>query len=387
MHELAKRLTSRFEVTVLAPHAAGSLARETIDGINIQRFRYAPASLEKLAYEGGILPNLRRRPWTYLLIPAFLLAMLIACRRELRSRHYAAIHAHWIVPQGLIAIVARNASRTRVPLLSTSHGGDLFGLRSRLGRWLKRRALLGSDRVTVVSEAMRAEALAIQPRSCPVDVIPMGVDLQTRFTPDASVKRDERLVLFVGRLVEKKGCAVLLRAFTLLHAKDPQVRLRIIGEGPEKASLQQTAATAGLHDAVEFVGSLPQEQLPSQLRRATVFVMPSIQAANGDQEGLGLVQVEAMGCACPVIASALPAVRDVIVDGWNGLLVPPTDSHALATAIERLLADPALRERLASNALEHARDKFDWERISNRYGELLLSLARHSDSTSSNNER
>lgn len=385
VHELSRRLATAFEVTVIAPHYPGAKREETLDAVRVIRFRYAPQALERLAYDGGILANLRTRPWTCLLVPIFIASQILTCTRFLRKCSPDVIHAHWIVPQALIAVLARGLRRTSTPILATAHGGDLFGLRGRAGRLLKSYALRRVDRLSVVSTAMRpfAEQAGIAAKK--IAVLPMGVDVAHRFTPTTDVMREERKLLFVGRLVEKKGVSVLLNAFARLREDLPGVRLDIVGEGPERAALEKQLTRLNLVNEVRLLGALPQEQLPEQLRRATALIMPSIEARSGDQEGFGLVQVEAMGCGCPVISSDLPAVRDVIEHGRTGILVPPHDVDALSGAIRELLTQPAFRTRLATTARQFVCERFDWDKIAEAYIGQINYLIEPERSTSSNN--
>lgn len=374
VHELSRRLVDGFDVTVIAPHTPGARRREVLDDVEIIRFRYAPDRLERLAYDGGILVNLRRRAWTWALVLPFFLSMYFACQREANRNDYSLIHAHWLFPQGLVAVLVRVFSRRRIRILSTSHGGDLFGLRGMIGGILKRHVLEQSDAITVVSGAMRSAALRLAPGLRDIHVLPMGIDLQERFVPHDGVQRRNNHLLFVGRLVEKKGLPVLLEAFARLLKDDYTVRLDIVGDGPEKPALEAQIQQLNLEDHVRLVGSLTQERLPDYLRRATFLVMPSIEARGGDQEGFGLVQVEAMGCGCPVISSDLPGIRDVITDGETGVLVPPNDVSTLHRAMRDLLRDRPRRERLANTAMAHARERFDWVKIAADYRRLLESL-------------
>jgi len=122
-----------------------------------------------------------------------------------------------------------------------------------------------------------------------------------------------------------------------------------------------------------------QEQLPFLLRRAGLLVAPFLIAKGGDQEGLGLVSVEAAGCECPVIAGDVPAVRDVIADGETGILVAPGNPEALATSIAALLADPDRCARLGRAARTFCLERFDWQTVAERYGELLLAQMGRGD--------
>lgn len=373
VHELARRLTPRFEVHVLAPHASGAAVYEELDGVHVHRFRYLPARFETLAYSGGMLPGLRRHPWRLLALPLFLAAEWWAVLRLLRRQRFAAIHAHWLLPHGLLALMARALCGYRPRLVCTSHGADLYGLKGGFARLLQRRVVRGSDHVTLVSQAMLE---ALQTRfgdhgNC--SVLPMGVDTLTRFVPPVAMETRSG-ILFVGRLADKKGVHVLLQAMTRLRDL-PEARLHIIGTGAEEARLRQQAAELGLGAAVQFVGAVANPELPGWFQRSAVLAFPSVVTSYGDQEGLGLVPVESLACGCPVVASDLPAVRDVIRDGDTGLLVPAGDTDRLAQALRRLLQDPALGARLAGQGRNYVQEHFDWERIAERYAALLGTAA------------
>lgn len=370
--ELSRRLTDTFDITVLTPRAPGSLEHETLDGLRVIRFPYFIRSRENLAsHGGGILNRLRANPLNYLLVPPFLIGQLWALIRILRHEDWDLIHAHWLIPQGLVALLARRLARRPVPLVCTSHGGDLFALRGTPFRALKRAVLRASHRITVVSRAMRDEVLALGIAPDKVAVIPMGVDLRERFTPDPRIPREQNQLLFVGRLVEKKGVGFLLNALPRILLASPDTRLTIAGGGPLETELRELAASLQISDHVNFKGMVSQSDLPAFYRRATLFIAPFQVADSGDQEGFGLVLVEAMGCGCPVICGEVPAVRDIVLDENTAVLVNPRNPVDLANAIIGLLADPIRRERYAENARRHCEEAFDWGTIAARYGELL----------------
>lgn len=371
--ELSRRLIDAFEITVLAPRAPGSLEHETMADLRVVRFPYFLRRWETLAgQDGGILNRLRANPLNYLLVPFFLLGQTWALMRLLRAEHWDLIHAHWLIPQGVVVLLARTLCRCRVPMVCTSHGGDLFALQSAPLQALKRAVMQASAGVTVVSEAMRAQVLSMGIAGEKISVIPMGVDLRQRFTPDPDeTPRWAHELLFVGRLVEKKGVDRLLGALPRILEMHPQTHLVIAGGGPLEPELRRLAETLGLLNHVEFRGMLTQAELPNLYRRATLFVAPFRIAQSGDQEGLGLVLVEASGCGCPVICGNVAAVQDVIEDGCSGVLVNPDDTEALADAVVALLADPQRRERLANQARARCLKTFDWSVIAERYCVLL----------------
>ena len=361
VHELARRLTGRFDVVVIAPHAQGAQTRENLDGVCVVRYRYAPLRWETLVQDGGITTHLKRSPWKWSLVPTFF-AMQWWCARRFVTP-YTVVHAHWIILPG---IVARLLGRR---YLVTSHGADLFALRGRLAARIKRWVLAGATATTVVSRAMLAPAGELRSDLLPC-VAPMGVDLTSRFIPDPSVTRESNHLLFVGRLVEKKGVDVLLAAMPAVLSKRPGTILSIVGHGPLAASLQEMAARLGIADVVRFVGPVPSAALPAWYRRASLFVAPFRQARSGDQEGLGLVLVEALGCGCPVITTDIDAVSDVL-EAMPGMgRVASDDASALAEGILSMLDD----ERLAAavdDGLALLRGRFDWDQVALHYGDML----------------
>lgn len=365
VHALARRLVDRFDVIAVVPHAPGAARREVLDGVTVTRYRYAPATLETLVNDGGIASNLRRSPWKWFLLPTFICMQWWEAMRVRTGD--TIVHAHWLIPQG---IVARALGR---PYVLTSHGADVFSLRGRLPSLAKRVALHGAAAVTVVSRAMvgAVHDLGRGPRAL---VRPMGVDLESLFTPGGAphAARDPSHVLFVGRLVEKKGVDVLLHAFARVCAQHPEARLSIVGHGPLEGDLKALARGLDLADRVMFTGPLEQERLVPMYRRATVFVAPFRETASGDQEGLGLVMVEALGCGCPVIASDLPATRDVLSEAPGCTAVPPDDVDALAAAIDQVLSNPASAAAQAACGVVRLRERFDWRSVADGYAHLLF---------------
>ena len=371
--ELCQRLSDRFRITVLAPHTSGAKSMERMNGMWVIRFHYFVRNLQLLAYSGGILPNLKQHPWRGILVPFFLASEMRALARLLKSERPDLIHAHWLLPQGLVAALVLRVSRSSVPLLCTSHGGDMYGLRGRFFDGTRRFVLKQSTGLTVVSRAMRDEALSKGAREKATQVIPMGVDLKETFTPFEASRRVMQL-LFVGRLVEKKGLSYLLKAMPSILRSHPGAKLTIVGSGPEETSLRGEAATLGLADQVDFAGPIENSRLPSLYREAEIVVFPSSVAQGGDQEGFGLVLVEALGCECAVVATDLPAVRDIIIHGTTGLLVPEKNVEMLARAIIALLGDSELRTALGREGRRFVVARYDWTVIADRYGRFIEEL-------------
>jgi glycosyltransferase involved in cell wall biosynthesis len=257
----------------------------------------------------------------------------------------------------------------RPTLVITSHGTDMFAFNHASMRWIKRHALNKAITVTVVSEAMREAAVGLGVDPDKVNVASMGVDLRTRFTPDPRIERSRNEILFVGRLAQSKGLNVLLDAMPKILAAHPDAALTIAGFGPEEIELRAQAKKLNIAARVRFTGPLPQSALPDLYRRAAVFVAPYVRIASGEQEGFGLTIVEAIGCGCPVVATDMPGLRDII--GNNGSLIEPENVEALAVAILKVLDVP--RTAALENAVLRERVKLesDWSTVADRYADLL----------------
>ncbi|WP_020565203.1 glycosyltransferase [Methylosarcina fibrata] len=337
------------------------------DLIKNYRFRYFfPRRLQLLAYGSGILPNLRARPWLFLQIPFFLLGQFWSARSLIRRIEPDLIHAHWLFPQGWIA--AWLGRRWKVPVIVTVHGGDAFSL--------QQSALAGIKRWTVHNcstwtSNTAATAQAVGDRLPKPEIIPMGVDSRrfnsgTVFTKSPEVS----VILFVGRLVEKKGVRDLIHAYAMLDGglRD-RTELWIVGDGVEREALERLASELKLTAKIHFHGRLPNEQLPHYYAAADVFIAPSITDSSGDTEGQGVILLEALASGTAIISTRTGGIGEVLEHGKTGLLVRPNDPVELKAAIENLLNDRKLRDSLAAEGQKIV-SAYDWRLIAGRFAEL-----------------
>lgn len=369
VHELCRRLTPQFQIIALVPDSPGAEPSGEFDGVEVIRYRYAPRTMQTLVNNGGIATNLKRSAWKWLLVPTFVAGQYLAARRIMRKRHVDVIHAHWLIPQGLIARMLHRSHR--IPYVVTSHGGDLFGFRGRALNRLKQIVASSSAGMTVVSNAMREESIRLGLSPPQLSVLPMGVDLRKRFVPDPDCPRDEDSLLFVGRLVPKKGLCHLLDAMPAVLSSRPAVRLTIAGFGPEEESLRTQALQLGIEGSIHFKGAVTQPELPAIYRRASLFVAPFIRDASGNQEGLPVVLMEAIGCGCPAVVGNVAGIRDLLGEHADAISVDPRDSVALATAILNALDHPGEARQRADAMRQAAASKVDWEVIAEAYSARL----------------
>lgn len=371
--DLARVEATGFDTVVVTPLVSGGLLREEHGGVEVRRYRYFLRPWADLA-DGAILENLRARPSRWLQVPSFFLAGALAVRRALRDIAPDVIHVHWIIPQGVMALLAAR----RVPWLVTTLGGDLYALTSGPARWLKGRVLRRARAVTVMNDEMRRIVVGLGVSPEKVQVLPMGVALHRSERRQPAAENESVRLVFVGRLVEKKGVEVLLDALAQMP-EAARWTLDIVGDGPLREALEQRAEPLG--DRVIFLGQQSASDLAGLLSRRELAIFPSVRARSGDQDGLPVALLEAMAAGTPIVASDLPGIRDAVAGGQQdapeppaGVLVKPGDAAALATAIRTLLDEPGSRQRMGLAAARRA-SEYSIDVIGAQYVRLLKQVA------------
>lgn len=354
---------SGLDVEVLAPSYRGS-ATGKINGVTVHRFRYGPASMETLTHDMPALERIRRNPPFAALLPAYIAAGSAAARRVAREGNFDVVHAFWPIPHGLFGVAARNASRAA--LVSTFFSAELMwkGATRQIVAPILKSIVDSSDAITVISSYTGLRLREFAPNVDTV-TIPFGAAAVSRIAPELPRTRssaDKFELLFVGRLVKRKGVDVLLRAAKLL-ADDPRLHVRIVGGGPEKEALQTLANSLDLSRSVSFDGVVDSNRIAELFADCDALVLPAIVTESGDTEGLGVVLIEAMGYGKPVIASSAGGIVDIVANEDTGLLVPPGDPEALARAIRRAMDDPGTLSDIAARGSEFAERRFGWSAI------------------------
>lgn len=366
--DLAKELNKYYDVTVLAPSDVNAAGKEIIEGISVERYRYFPIhSLETLCYPGAIVPRIKEKKGRALLIPFLFIGLFNALWK--RRKQFDYVHANWFIPQGIVQ------SFFNMPFLIMGHGADVTSLNIKPIRALKRRTVQKADHVTVVSEDLKREVLSWFPESQrkkineKIIVQPLGCDIK-RFSPSFRKENywkqgNSKIVLFVGRLAEKKGVQYLIEAMQWVDAK-----LVIVGDGPLRNDLQTRTKMYNLNTKILFMGPQNHEKLSILYASADVAVVPSITAKDNDKEGFGLVILEAMASGVPVVASKSGGIVDIIEHKQNGLLVEEKNSSALAEAINLVLLNEELRGNIVNNMKETVK-KYSYETVGEKYVEIM----------------
>jgi glycosyltransferase involved in cell wall biosynthesis len=286
-----------------------------------------------IAYGSGVMGNLRRQPWRWLFLPAFLGSFIRAARRAARDADL--VHAHWL-PSGFVALA------TRKPFVVQLWGTDVEVARRtpRLARAVLRRA----EAVVCPSTALAGDAARLYARQ--IEIVPSGVDLPEEVGREA----DPPEVLYAGRLSPEKGVLELAEAAAGMN-------LVVAGDGPLRDRVPQA------------LGFVPPEELARLYARAAVVACPS------HREGFGVACLEAMAHGRPVVASGVGGLLDLVVNGETGILFEPGNVPALRAALERLLDDPELRRRMGEAGRRRAAEHFSWDSVTRKTLDLYARYA------------
>ena len=249
---------------------------------------------------------------------------------------------------GIAAARIKQAFFPNARLAVIFHGYDLSAHVVAHGWEGYRRAAPAIDIAIAVNQTL-AQLLRTNTPISNIAVHHLGVDVAR--IPQRQGRRGGRFsILFVGRMVEKKGFRILIAAVSLLKARGRDIEVQAIGDGPEETELRAAAADAGIGDVVTFHGSKPHDVVLRLMTELDCLVLPSVTAADGDQEGIPVTLMEAMAAGLPVVSTYHSGIPELVTDNESGLLVPERDAAALADAIQRLMIEPGLGERLAENA-------------------------------------
>ncbi|MCR4340486.1 MAG: glycosyltransferase [Gemmatimonadaceae bacterium] len=341
------------KVHVVAPSSNSADSTDEVDGITVERFRYAPRRYEKLAYTGNMATEFQRSWSAKVTMLGFLgadFAKSVMARRRVAPD---LIHAHWWFPGGLVGTWLGGLSH--LPLVTTLHGTDVRLAKGvAVARPLFRHVITHSAKVTTVSHWLAGELDLLVPNRSPV-VAPMPVATEL-FEPDGTRPRDG--ILFVGRLNAQKGLDRLIRALAGMKTK---ATLDVVGDGPARESLGALAAELGVADRMRWHGQVRQGELPKFYQRACVLAVPSI------DEGLGLVAVEAALCETPVVGFRSGGTPDVVRDGSTGILVEPNNVPALSAALDDLLNNAPRAASMGQSGRLYALANFAPESAAQKY--------------------
>lgn len=288
-----------------------------------------------------------------------------------------------MLPIGWIA-ASRMGSRKR-PYVLLTYGNDLLQPRQ---SFIKRKMLLaavrGAETVIAISEFTKQAAMELGVPAERIVIIPPGIDVKA-FKYDAKAANAlrerslgaKKVLLSVGRIVERKGADRVIKAMPAILKEVPSAHYVILGDGPHKPTLMQLAKDNGVADHVEFVGEVTDKDMLAYYSACDLFIMPSRYIPEkGDVEGFGIVYIEANCCGKPVIGGNVGGAKDAVIDGKTGLLVDPIDTTAIAKAVIRIFKNPVLGARLGRQGRIRAEKELDWPVIGRKLHAVLDKAAK-----------
>jgi glycosyltransferase involved in cell wall biosynthesis len=367
LREAGRRLAARGrQVTVIAPAYLG-LRNHQIDGVPVHRFRYAPARWEMLTHGEGAPNKVKKNPVLKLLSLSYLVSGAWAAWNICRQERIDILHVHWPFPHGLMALLPSWLLGCKV--VYSCHSAE-FALAAGSKASTAILAFCLRKAFAITANSTHTAGLVRQVAGREAQIIPWGATVHVDPTAKP-IPQEIPLLLFSGRLIERKGVDFLLRAMPTILSRQ-KVRLVITGDGHCRPEWESLARSLGLGAAVAFAGFVSNAELSSLFRSCSIYVHPAIYDSKGDTEGQGVVLVEALSNRRPVVASAVGGIVDVIKDGQTGILVPEKNPDAIAKSVLRLIEDPDYARQLGEQGYAHARNYFDWDRIMDQYNAIYL---------------
>jgi len=342
--ELAVNLQKYFQVTVLAPHFPGAERHEVWDGIEVIRFKYLPENWQTLADGQGLQNHLRKGRKEQLKAVAFMLGEFLAGWKILRSRKFDAVNSHWLVPSGLIfSLLCRHF---KIEHIVTVHAADYFMLnRIFYGKNILRGIAKSAKALIPVNQKM-ADGIKSLSAGSKVLVMPMGFDPEIFRNVDeqelAALRKDianegKKLILFVGKLTEKKGLLGLLESIKILEKETSNFKLLIVGRGKLKPKIERRASKLQIMHRVKLAGAVPHDKIPLYYRLADVVVVPSLPDQYGESEGMPVVLLEALASGKPVVGTSFcSAPENLKLAGF--IETDGTSPEAIAKSLKKALS-------------------------------------------------
>lgn len=325
------------------------------DPFTIVTYKYIwPKTLHLLGYSKTMEADVELRKRAYFLLPFMLLFGALALWRTVKKEKIDLINVHWILPNGLMALII--SKLTKIPFVVTLPGTDAYlAYRYKIFGWVARLVAQNAAGITSNSSLHLKRILDLGVENKPTMVMCYPADISifkpateglNKLRKNLGLKKENFIILAVGRLVYKKGFDYLIRAVAMLCKKYPQIRLVIGGDGDLRNRLVNLAKKLLIGDRALFIGNIPRDSIIYYYNLADVMVAPSIIDRKGNVDGGPVVSLESMSCGKPQILTNVLGVADIIEDGVNGFVIGEKDSRAIANALEKLIHSPSLRKRM-----------------------------------------
>ena len=374
VYDLSLHLSQRgYNIVVLTPDRPNSLDKDEkiTDFFLIHRFRYYVKKKQSLTTGEGIIPIIKKSKKSIFLIPFLVFKQFFMTRKMIEKYQIDIINSHWLVPSGLIGAIFQKFTKKKN--FVTIHAAGLHLLEKiPFGKAIARFIFKNSIKILVVSNYGKVRFLNLISKTDKdsfnkkVKVIPMGADIKMFDNPNLKIpfEKNSFNVMFIGRLVEKKGLKYAINAFNQI--KDKNIYFHICGSGPLKDELINLTDKLDLNDKVKFYGKISEEDKIKFLNSTDILLVPSIETKQGDKEGLPVVILEALSVGLPVIATNVGGIKDGVINNQTGLLIKQKNIDEIKNAILLLKNNKNLLEKFRANCIEHAAN-FKWKNIAERY--------------------
>lgn len=387
IEEIASSVAARgHEVHVLMPYRSDLRRQQFERGVYLHRYHYAPTqALEVWGYAAALHGDVGMRATTLLAAPFALAQGFRALLGLVLRGNYDLVHAHWVLPNGAVAALV--AQQCKLPLVVSLHGSDVFlAERTAPTAWTAAWAARRADGITACSGDLAERLTKLGGPGERMRVIPYGIDPEV-FYPDPEagaavraqlgIAEDRPVLMWVSRMVHKKGLTVLLDALPEVLRRHPRALLVLGGYGDLREALEQQARRLGIAPNVLFPGPVDRAKINSYWNAGDIVVVPAVHDYGGNVDGLPNIILESMSAGRPIVASHIAGIPQVITSGEHGLLVPEGNAAELAAALIALLDDPALGARLGQAARRRVERELRWRHIAARFEEVYQMAQAH----------
>tara|TARA_B110001452_G_C15235355_1_gene427726 strand:- start:1149 stop:2369 length:1221 start_codon:yes stop_codon:yes gene_type:complete len=372
--KLSEGFLSRFSVYILAPGDKNSKSYEELFGFKVFRHKQFFFGNPKIAFGSGILPNIKKNKLLFFLIPFYLLLEFVELKKIIKSEKIKIIHAHWILPQGLVAVFYKKYFNPKIKILATINGSDFWGFNNFIGRYLKKYVLKNIDELTVPNSDIKigVKNLGYLKKT---HVFPMGIDTNF-FIPEKkefNIKKtlgiNGPFLLFVGTLVEEKGIRFLVESMSKISDKYPRVVLLIIGQGNLKKEMLELVKKNNLDKNIQFVNDyINYEDLPKYFATCDIFILPSL------TEGFPMAFMEAISCETYTIVSEIPVFKTLLKEHEISFLVKTRSPDDISCKVIDILNNFENYNLIKKKARKYVVKNHDWKVVQENYLNIALSM-------------
>ncbi|MCK5022454.1 MAG: glycosyltransferase family 4 protein [Candidatus Pacebacteria bacterium] len=352
------------DVKVMMFSAAGKYKKKKDEGITVIEYPYSLLLPPALHKHRGLIPSIKNSMYAKIELPLYLIHTFYYLNK-IPKKDYDVVHAHWYVPSGFIAALAKGL--TKKPLITTAWGAEFHLPKNTIIKKILNFVNRRSDVKVTVSEYMKSKAKDYKIDMKDIIIIPNAVNTKD-FTAEKR-KHEKIIIATMRRFVPEKRIQDIIKAISLLPMNiKSKIKVWLIGDGPEKERLVKLTNDLELNNIITFLGMVPHEDIASLLQEIDIYVNPSI------QEGMATANLEAMAAGvCPVATQGV-GNDEVIANGQTGFLYPPKDVSCLADILKRLISNKELRIECAKRSVKVIKNNFSQQKVTDLYIKEYQSL-------------